>query len=183
MIFILVGPSGSGKTTIMQKLLERNDLGLQRVITTTTRAPRPGEQDGNEYWFLTKEAFEQGLKQGDFDEWIEGFGNYYGTSRKEIEGKLALGPLLIVTDMPGALKLRALYPHTKILFLTVPREQLIARLEARHSSPETFKMRVDKIDRELASSKDADLVIDNRDGKLEQATTEAEAFIRATLSA
>lgn len=167
----------------MQKLLERNDLGLQRVITTTTREPRAGEQDGNEYWFLTKEAFEQGLKNGEFDEWIEGFGNYYGTSKQEIESKLASGPLLIVTDMPGALKLKGLYPETKILFLTVPREQLIARLEARHSAPETFKMRVEKIDRELATAKDADLVIDNRDGKLEEAVTEAERFIRATLSA
>lgn len=181
-IFILVGPSGSGKTTIEQRLLSNEAFALQRAVTTTTREPRSGEQNGFEYWFLSKEDFKRGIEQGDFLEWIEGFGNFYGTSRKEIENRLKEGrPISIVTDMPGALEIRKQFPHTKIIFLHVPKEELVERLKARNSKPETFEMRVAKIDKELASSVHADLIVDNRDGRLAKAIEEIEVFIRATM--
>ncbi len=180
-IFILVGPSGSGKTTIMELLLEKHVAGLKRVITTTTRAPRPGESDGVEYWFLTKEAFKHGIERHAFVEWIQGFDNFYGTGRRELETQTAAGPVITVTDMPGALEIRKQFPKTHIVFLTVPKEQLIERLEARQSNADILKMRVEKIDRELATAAFADVVIDNSNGKLEEAAGKVEAFIHATM--
>lgn len=182
-IFILVGPSGSGKSTIEQRLLTNEVFALQRAITTTTREPRTGEQNGIEYWFLSKDDFKNGIVRGDFVEWIEGFGNYYGTSKAEIEQKLKDDrPISIVTDMPGALEIKKQFPNTKIIFLSVPKEELVERLQARNSAPKTFEMRVAKIDREIESSKYADIIIDNRDGRLVKAVEDIENFIRATMA-
>jgi guanylate kinase len=182
-IFILVGPSGSGKSTIEQHLLTNDTFAMQRAITTTTREPRTGEQNGIEYWFLNKEDFKRGIEGGDFVEWIEGFGNYYGTSKSEIKQKLKDGrPLSIVTDMPGALEIKKQFPNTKIIFLSVPKDELVERLKARKSTPETFEMRVAKIDREIESSKHADIIVDNRDGRLAKAVEEIETYIRATMA-
>lgn len=180
-IFILVGPSGSGKTTAMERLLAIPELGLQRVVTTTTREPREGEQNGREYWFLNKDEFKRGIEADTFTEWIQGFDHYYGTSRAELERQLEAGPVITVTDMPGALEIRKQFPNTKIVFLSVPREQLIGRLKARNSKPETFEMRVAKIDKELETARFADIMVDNQDGKLEQAVREIENFVRATM--
>src|SRR5690349_5120796 len=98
-IFILVGPSGVGKSTVQDKLLADPVLHLVRAITTTTRNMRPTETEGMDFFFLTPESFKLKAEQGGFVEWVETFGRSYGTSREELDRKLALGPVLMITDM------------------------------------------------------------------------------------
>ncbi len=89
-LYIVAAPSGAGKTTLVRLLLE-NDPGICLSISTTTRAPRPGEQDGREYHFVDVPVFLDRIGNGDFLEWAEVHGNYYGTSRRWISEQMAQG--------------------------------------------------------------------------------------------
>ena len=94
-LVILSGPSGSGKGTVLRQLLAHSPVPLTLATSACTRPPRPGEVDGLDYYFLSREEFEQKCNQGDFLEWVELFGNYYGTLRSEVEHRLALGQWVI----------------------------------------------------------------------------------------
>jgi guanylate kinase len=131
---ILSAPSGGGKTTIARSLLERRaDLGYS--VSCTTRAPREGEVDGRDYRFLDREAFLAARDRGEFAEWAEVHGNFYGTMRSEVERVLGAGRhVLMDIDVQGARQFHVAFPDTVLIFVLPPSgEVLKARLSARKS--------------------------------------------------
>jgi guanylate kinase len=182
-IFILVGPSGVGKSTVQERLLADGGLGLVRAITTTTRTPRPGEQEGENFFFLSPDTFQKMTTQNAFVEWVETFGRSYGTSRKELDTKLTQGPVLMITDMRGAHSIKKQYPDTHIIFLDAPREDLIRRIEERPgTTPDDLERRIKRMDEEKAGALDADIVLENPDGKLEETYQDLLTYISSHLS-
>src|SRR5919199_5829954 len=100
-IFVLSAPSGAGKTSISKRITAQMPDVVQ-VVTCTTRAPRPGEQDGREYHFLSRQAFEQRMAAGDFLEWAQFNGQLYGTLRQSVEAATAVGQeVLLVMHVQG----------------------------------------------------------------------------------
>lgn len=101
-LYIVAAPSGAGKTTLVRMLLE-NDPLIRLSISTTTRSPRPGEMDGREYCFVDVPTFLERVNQGEFLEWAEVHGNYYGTSKRWIEAEMQDGrDVLLEIDWQGA---------------------------------------------------------------------------------
>ncbi|HVY02367.1 MAG TPA: guanylate kinase, partial [Caulobacterales bacterium] len=105
-MFVLSSPSGAGKSTLSRRLLE-HDPAMSLSVSMTTRAARPGEQDGREYHFVTREAFEKAIDRGDLLEWASVFDHLYGTPRGPVEAALAAGrDVLFDVDWQGARALR-----------------------------------------------------------------------------
>lgn len=181
-IFILVGSSGVGKSTVQEHLLKEEGLGLLRAITTTTRVPRPGDVEGENFYFVSSGEFERMVKAGAFVEYVETFGRSYGTTRKELEGKLAQAPVLITTDMRGARAIKSLYPETHIIYLDAPREDLVRRIEERPgTTPEDMERRIKRMDEEKAGAHEADVLFQNPDGQFEETLGQVRRFISQQL--
>ena len=126
-LYIVSAPSGAGKTTLVRTLLE-NDPGIRLSISYTTRAPRPGEQDGREYNFVEMAAFRAMVERGEFLEWAEVHGNCYGTSRLWIEREMAAGrDVLLEIDWQGAQQVRQLFPAAIGVFVLPPSMDELAR--------------------------------------------------------
>ena len=126
-LYIVSAPSGAGKTTLVRMLLE-NDPGIRLSISYTTRAPRPGEQDGREYNFVDMAAFRAMVDRGEFLEWAEVHGNCYGTSRPWIEREMAAGrDVLLEIDWQGAQQVRQLFPAAIGVFVLPPSMDELAR--------------------------------------------------------
>jgi guanylate kinase len=182
-IFILVGSSGVGKSTVQESLLAEKDLGLLRAITTTTRKPRPGDVEGVNFYFVSPEEFERMIKDHEFVEYVETFGRSYGTSRKELEGKLAQAPVLMTTDMRGARSIKSLYPNTHVIYLDAPREDLVRRIEERPgTTPEDMERRIKRMDEEKAGAHEADIIFQNPDGQFEETLGQVRSFISQQLT-
>lgn len=144
LILIICGPAGSGKTTLCGRLREEFPR-LERLVTTTTRPPRPGEVDGVDYHFATPEAFAAGIARGEFIEWARVHGRYYGSRYEHLVAALAKGrDLLLNIDVQGARSFREqqhqraeLKGRLHTVFIKPrSREQLRARLLARGSDDE-----------------------------------------------
>jgi guanylate kinase len=131
---ILSSPSGGGKTTIARMMLERRpDVGYS--VSCTTRSPRRGEQDGKDYFFLSKEDFEGKRARDEFAEWAVVHGNLYGTLRQEVTQVLASGKHVIMDiDVQGARQFARAFPESVLVFLLPPStDVLIGRLRARQT--------------------------------------------------
>ena len=133
-IFVLSAPSGAGKTSISTRIVADMPDVVQ-VVTCTTRTPRPGERDGREYYFLSRQAFEQHIAAGDFLEWAQIHGQLYGTLRQSVEATTAAGQdVLLVIDVQGAAQHRAAGLDAVFVFVLPPSwEALAQRLQARGS--------------------------------------------------
>jgi len=119
-LMVLSSPSGGGKTSVCAELLARLPW-LKRCVTATTRPPRAGERDGVDYWFLSRPAFEQRLKRGEFFEHAEVHGNLYGTPMREVERSLKAGQsLVLVIDVQGAAQVRRRKKDAVTVFLLPP---------------------------------------------------------------
>lgn len=179
-LYIVAAPSGAGKTTLVRLLLE-NDPGIRLSISYTTRAPRPGEQDGREYNFVDLAAFRAMVERGEFLEWAEVHGNCYGTSRPWIEREMAAGrDVLLEIDWQGAQQVRKLFPQAIGVFVLPPS---MAELERRLSGRGTDSAEV--IARRLAAAQDEmrhvaefDYVIIN--DELQQALGDLLSVVRAS---
>ena len=118
-LIIISGPSGSGKSTICRRLLE--DDRFKWSISATTRKPRPGEVDGREYHFLTRQEFEEGIRKGDFIEYAEVSGNLYGTPKEKLLQELDKGNVLIAeVDVQGGMNLMRAFPQAISIFVEPP---------------------------------------------------------------
>lgn len=165
-VIIIVAPSGAGKTTLANMLLEEFDQ-VRFSTSATTRTPREGETDGQEYFFLGNEQFEQLAETGGFLEWEEYGGNRYGTLRSEVDKLVESGyfPLLDI-EVKGALNVKRMYgPDCISIFIKPPSlEELKQRLTGRKSENErTIKARLEIAKRELEYADEFDYVIVNDD--------------------
>jgi guanylate kinase len=141
-LFIISAPSGSGKSTLVSQLRSLVE-GLDFSISYTTRAPRGSEQDGREYHFTTRAEFERMIAAGEFLEWAEVFGNYYGTAFSALEHARAAGKdLLLDIDVQGAVQVMKKLSEAVSIFVLPPSPQILemrlrARSEAEHVTSET----------------------------------------------
>lgn len=174
-IIIITAPSGSGKTTIVKRLLSQSGL-LGFSISATTRLPRPGEQEGKDYYFLTESDFQDKIAAEAFIEWEMVYtGKYYGTLKSELDRLWQQGKApLVDIDVQGALNIKQQYPEEVItIFIKAPSmEELRKRLTARGTeSLESLQERLDKAADELTYADRFDCIIINDD---------LEAAIKAT---
>ena len=144
LLIVISGPSGVGKTTVIKRVMERaGTAGRMRFsISATTRPPRPGERDGVDYHFISKEEFERHVEAGDFLEWAHVHEASYGTLRSELERVAASGKdLLLELDVQGGASIRKSFPDALLIFLSVPDSELRRRLENRPTSLSPEKLR------------------------------------------
>lgn len=138
LLFVVSAPSGAGKTTVCNALLQRFPQ-LHRAVTCTTRPPRTGEVHGKDYYFLAKEEFDTRKNAGDFVEWANVYGNYYGTLKSEITDLLRQGKDIIVSvDVQGVLSIKKLSQTDALI-----RQSLVTMFIAL-PDPESFRMRLGK---------------------------------------
>ncbi|GGY07889.1 guanylate kinase [Paludibacterium paludis] len=147
-IFVVVAPSGAGKTSLVAALLDA-EPGVELSVSYTTRAPRSGEVAGKNYHFIDRPKFEEMIGLGDFVEYAEVYGNYYGTSARWLEERLAKGrDILLEIDWQGAAQVRRIFPEAVSIFIMPPSiEELERRLRGRATDSE------DVIRRRLAEAR------------------------------
>lgn len=176
---ILSSPSGGGKTTIAHQLLERRmDVGYS--VSCTTRAPRPSEREGTDYYFLTRDEFLARRVQGDFAESAEVHGNLYGTLKSEIRRVLDTDRHVILDiDVQGARQIQAAFPKAVTIFVLPPSgEVLLERLQRRKTeSPEQLVARLNSALQELRAVEEYEYVVVNDD--LDRAVQRVNAIIDA----
>lgn len=161
-MLVVSGPSGSGKTTICKRLLE--DPRVHFSVSATTRSPRPGEVDGRDYHFLTRERFRELMARGAFIEHAEVYGNMYGTLREPMQAALDRGQVyLLEIDVQGALQLKALGEPGIYVFIAPPDfDELRRRLVARKTeSPEVLERRLAKAEDEWRERTKYDHIVVN----------------------
>jgi guanylate kinase len=180
-VFVITGPSGVGKGTLIRSLFDRiAALGLS--VSATTRTPRPGEEDGVHYHFLSRDQFDERVAAGDFVEWAEYSGNRYGTLRSELDQRVGEGaPVVLEIEVQGARQVREKMPEAVQVFIAPPsRETLRARLVGRGTdSPEAVERRLETADAELAAQPEFKHVVVN--DRLEDAVDELVAIVESEL--
>ncbi|MGV0950686.1 MAG: guanylate kinase [Azonexus sp.] len=179
-LYVVAAPSGAGKTTLVRLLLD-SEPDVHLSISYTTRSPRPGEVDGREYRFVDVATFRVMLARGDFLEWAEVHGNFYGTSRKWIADRLAAGhDVLLEIDWQGAQQVRGAFPDAIGVFILPPSmEELTRRLTGRGTdSADVIERRLAAAQAEMRHVGEFDYVIIN--DSLEQALDDLRAVVRAS---
>ena len=164
-LYVVAAPSGGGKTSLVQALLERDDQ-VSLSVSHTTRSPRPGEEHGVHYHFVTDHAFMALIDQDDFLEHAQVYDHRYGTGRSSVEEKLAQGlDVLLDIDWQGARQVRSAYPDAVLIFIIPPSiEALRKRLNARgQDSDEVIARRMSKAQSEISHWEEFDHVIVNDD--------------------
>lgn len=177
-LMAISGPSGVGKGTLVKEFLKRReDTGVS--VSCTTRLPRAGETDGKDYFFISKEEFLRRKDEGDFLEWDEHFGNFYGTPKSFVEEQLKSKSLILEIDVVGALKAKKVFPECVLIMVVPPSvEELKKRLKGRCSeTEEEIQTRLCRIDYELSKQSEYDYVIVNDD--LEHAVQKMEEIFLA----
>ena len=178
-LYVIVAPSGAGKSTLVNALLEREpDVGLS--ISYTTRAPRPGEISGREYFFVSKDEFQAMVGRGEFLEHAEVYGNWYGTSKHWIEKTRAAGSdVVLEIDWQGARSVKALFPDMTFIYILPPSiEVLRQRLVKRgKDAKEVIERRLAEAREDLKHVHEADYVIINEDFSI--ALLDLQSVVRA----
>lgn len=162
-IVVISGPSGCGKDTVVKKILSMDDRFVLSV-SATTRQRRPIENDGVDYIFLSTEEFISKLSGGEFLEYTNYCGNYYGTLKKQIEDKVNAGKVVVlVIEVEGAQNVKKVYPDCLTIFLAPPSiEELERRLRSRETEDDTvIKQRLFKAKEELGFQSSYDYIVEN----------------------
>lgn len=163
LLIVVSGASGTGKGTVCKKILA--DLpGVAYSISATTRAPRPGEVDGREYYFISRDEFKAWIDDGKFLEFAEVYGNFYGTPLNKIEERLKRGEdILLEIDVQGALNVKRKMPEGVYIFLLPPSlEELKRRIEGRGTeTPESLNRRLANAAAEIKIGLEYDYVVVN----------------------
>ena len=178
-LVVVSGFSGAGKGTVLSQVFQRRP-DLYFSVSFTTRAPRTGEQDGVDYHFITREAFEERIHRGEFLEYAEYVGNYYGTSLKVIQEKLDQGiDVILEIEIQGAAKVREKMPEAVSLFLVPPSfEELSRRLHRRATdAEEVIQGRLQKAREECKQIPNYDYLVVN--DKVSEAAGEIIAILTA----
>ena len=183
-LFVISGCSGVGKGTVLKEFMARNSKDFILSVSCTTRAPRPGEVDGVNYFFLTREEFEKSVAEDKFLEHAQFAGNCYGTKKKYIKQKFEQGyNIILEIETQGALQVKKKMPEAVLIFIAPPGvgvEELEKRLRGRNTEDEaTIQRRLEEAKVELERSKQYDYVVINDD--LERAIAEVESITRKEL--
>jgi len=176
-LIVLTGPSGVGKGTLVKQLRVRYPQ-LHLSISATTRSPRTGEVEGQDYYFLDRASFEEKIAAGEFVEWAEFAGNYYGTPQASIQTQLDQGlTVLLEIELEGARQVRSLFPQARSIFILPPSfATLEERLRSRGRDPEAaIVRRLARAKEEISAAAEFDVQIVNDD--LETALHELEVFL------
>lgn len=184
-IIVISAPSGCGKSTIIGKILDKNEFDLTFSVSATNRNPRPGEEHGVSYYFLSTEEFQDAVTNGRFIEWEEVYpGRYYGTLASEVDRLVEEGRNVILDiDVKGALNVKRLYGESaRTIFIEPPTiDELRRRLEGRGTdTPERIATRVARAQFELSLAPEFDTRVINDD--LDAAVAETEAIISDFIS-
>ena len=161
-LFIISGASGVGKSTVLSQVMAARD-DLRFSVSATTRAPRPGEVDGESYYFVSKEKFLDMIAHNEFVEYDAHMDNYYGTPEAQLNEKLETGSVILDIEPNGAFAVRRRRPDATLIFITAPSmEELMRRLVGRgDTSPEQVKVRQERARWEMEQSAQYDYVVVN----------------------
>ncbi|MBR4291079.1 MAG: guanylate kinase [Oscillospiraceae bacterium] len=173
-LFIISGASGVGKSTVLSHVMAARD-DLRFSVSATTRAPRPGEVDGESYYFVSKEKFEDMIAHNAFVEYDAHMGNYYGTPEEQLNEKMETGSVILDIEPNGAFAVRSRRPDATLIFIAAPSmEELMRRLTGRgDTSDEQVKIRQERALWEMEQSAQYDYVVVN-----EQVETCAEEILK-----
>jgi len=178
-LFVVAAPSGAGKSSLVKALLEL-DSQVHSSISHTTRAPRGQEKHGREYFFASESEFDAMVASNAFVEWANVHGRRYGTSKKGIEERIALGSdVILEIDFQGALQVKQAFANAVLIFILPPSwEELRSRLERRgEDSPEVIELRLANAAEEMAQVSKFDFVIINE--LFERALFDMKAVVHA----
>ena len=162
-LFVLSGPSGCGKDTVIRCLrLMRDDIFL--LVSCTTRSPREGEKEGVDYYYMSRDEFRELIETGQMLEYNFYAGNYYGTSKKELDRGLSEGKIMmLVIDVNGAHNVRRIYPDATLIFLMPPSIEVLKERIERRGSTNDVDERLEIALREMEDAVNFDVTIVNDD--------------------
>lgn len=178
-LFVVAAPSGAGKSSLVKALMEL-DSRVQPSVSHTTRAPRGQEKHGREYYFVSQPEFDAMVLAGAFVEWAHVHDNRYGTSKKAIEERMAMGAdVILEIDFQGALQIKKTFSNAVLIFILPPSwEELRSRLERRgEDTPEVIELRLKNAALEMAQAREFDFVIIN--GLFETALFDLKTIVHA----
>lgn len=180
LVVVISGPSGVGKDTLIEQM---SGLGFDYhfTVTATTRDPRPGEENGVNHYFVSRERFLEMVDNSELLEWARVFGNFYGVPKEQVRRALDAGRhVLIRVDVQGARRLRAIVPEAVFIFVAPPStESLRVRLKARGvNSDEEMETRLRAADTEIRESSMFDHVVVNEDDRQHEAVVQVREIIR-----
>jgi guanylate kinase len=181
LLFVISGPSGAGKDTLVEALRARLPR-LRYSVSATTRAPRPGEVDGESYFFLTREEFERRIAAGGFLEWREYNGNLYGTPRDFVERTLDEGyDVVMKPEVHGALAVKAAYPDAVLIFLLPDKFSHLRKrlMERRTETNEEIARRLEIAHEEMKFIRRFDYLVINVQRRPEDAVRDLQAILQA----
>ena len=161
-LFIISGASGVGKSTVLSRVMAQRD-DLRFSVSATTRAPRPGEVEGESYYFVTKEKFHEMIERNEFVEYDAHMDNYYGTPEAQLNEKLQSGSVILDIEPNGAFNVRKRREDATLIFIAPPSmEELLRRLVGRgDTSPEQVKVRQERAQWEMEQSTKYDYIVVN----------------------
>ena len=180
LLIVISGPSGVGKGTVRKALFEKTDHNLTYSVSMTTRKIRPGEVDGKDYYFVSKEEFQQKIKDGKLLEHAEFVGNYYGTPLDKVNEQLEAGKEVVLEiEVEGASQVKEKMPECVMIFIAPPsKEELYNRLKNRGTeSEEVIQARITKANREFKKAYLYDYIVVN--DEVNNAADRIMAIIRA----
>jgi guanylate kinase len=154
-LIVISGPSGVGKSTICRQVVQKRDAFLS--VSATTRKPGVSETDGRDYWFIGRDEFEARIRRGEFLEYADVFGNYYGTPRPPVDEAMAAGRVVILEiDVQGGLQVKQKCPYAELIFILPPeKEDLQKRMDGRRrgEDEQNKKRRLQTADKEIAAAR------------------------------
>jgi len=181
LLIVISGPSGVGKDSVVRAMKARH-LPFHFVVTATSRAPRPEEVSGRDYFFFSKEEFARMINNDEMFEYALVYNDYKGSTKKQVRDALASGQDVVMRlDVQGAATVRKLAPQAVLVFLTTKnKRELVNRLKNRKTdAAEDLSLRIATAQQELKRASEFDYVIVNADGCLEETVQTVIAIIRA----
>ncbi len=181
-IIVISGPSGVGKTCLYKRLLSDFE-SLQFSISATTRSPRPNETDGVDYYFISREEFLKKIKNNEFVEWAEVYGNYYGTLKTEIKRITDTGKnCLMDVDVQGGMNIKKSIPESVLIFIIPPSMKELKRriMERKTDDRKTIQLRLKTAIKEMGYEKNYQYSIINDD--IDKAYLELRTLVKSLIS-